>query len=166
MRTLFPLLFSPLFFSACTSAAPPPKEAEPTPSAAPAQETPSAKCLALANATRERKPNEPQKVGVRHILVMHTDSRKARETITRTREEACLRALAARDKILAGEDFDAILADYSDEPGAKDRRGSIGTVERSEVMAPFADAAFELSVGQMSDVVETASGFHLILRNE
>jgi NIMA-interacting peptidyl-prolyl cis-trans isomerase 1 len=39
-------------------------------------------------------------------------------------------------------------------------------VERREVAPPFADAAFELSVQQMSDVVETDRGFHLILRTE
>ena len=103
---------------------------------------------------------------MRHVLVKHKAAKNAPETVTRSREEACLRALEARDKMLAGADFDAIVTEYSDEKGAADRRGSLGSVERAEVAPPFADAAFELSIGQMSDVVETDFGFHLILRSE
>lgn len=131
-----------------------------------APETPADKCLALATVQRERKPNEPAKIAVRHVLVKHKAAKNPVETVTRTREEACLRALEARDKILAGADFDTIVTEYSDEKGAAARRGLVGTVERAEVAPPFADAAFELSIGQMSDVVETDSGFHLILRSE
>ncbi len=131
-----------------------------------APETPTDKCLALATVQRERKPSEPAKIAVRHVLVKHKAAKNPVETVTRTREDACLRALEARDKILAGADFDAIVTEYSDEPGAAARRGLVGTVERAEVAPPFADAAFELSIGQMSDVVETDFGFHLILRSE
>lgn len=136
------------------------------PRAANVQETPAQKCLAIAGAARDRKPNEPAKVGVRHVLVKYQGAKNAAETITRSREDACLRAMEARDKILAGADFDEIVKTYSDEAGAADRRGSLGVLERQEMAPPFADAAMELTVGQMSDVVETAFGFHLILRNE
>lgn len=129
-------------------------------------ETPAQKCLAIAGAQRERKPNEPAKVGVRHVLVKYQGAKNAPETITRTREEACLRAMEARDKMLAGADFDDVVKTYSDEAGAADRRGVVGVLERREMAPPFADAAMELTVGQMSDVVETEFGFHLILRNE
>lgn len=163
-RHLVPLLV-PLACAACASA-PPPKEAATTNETPAAPETPAEKCLALAGARRDRKADEPARVGVRHVLVKHKAAKNAPETVTRSREEACLRALEARDKMLAGADFDAIVTEYSDEKGAADRRGSLGSVERAEVAPPFADAAFELSIGQMSDVVETDFGFHLILRSE
>ena len=58
------------------------------------------------------------------------------------------------------------MKEYSEEPGAATREGSIGSVERNDLQKPFADAAFELGVNQLSDVVETESGFHVILRSE
>jgi peptidyl-prolyl cis-trans isomerase NIMA-interacting 1 len=161
------MLIGSILSAACSSA-PPPKAQGETQEApqAEAPATPEGKCLALAGAQRERKPNEPDRVGVRHVLVKYKGARNAAATISRTREEACLRALEARDKVLGGADFDAIVTEYSDEPGAAERRGALGTLERKDFAPPFADAAFELSIGQMSDVVETDFGFHLILRNE
>jgi NIMA-interacting peptidyl-prolyl cis-trans isomerase 1 len=165
-RRLLALSFGALVAAACASAPPPKTEGDVKPDAQAAPQSPAEKCLAIAGAARERKPNEPERVGVRHVLVKYKGAKNAADTITRTREEACLRALEARDKMLKGADFDAIVTEYSDEPGASERRGLVGTVERREVAPPFADAAFELSVQQMSDVVETDRGFHLILRTE
>jgi parvulin-like peptidyl-prolyl isomerase len=121
-------------------------------------------CLELANAPRERLASEPDEVHVRHLLVKHRDSKNPREGVTRTREEACERALALRDKVLAGADFDALVAEASDEAGAASRSGDLGSVRRADVVPAFADAAFSLELMQMSDVVETPSGFHLVLR--
>ncbi len=169
MRKLLPLLVSPLLSIACASAPPLPSSGAEGDTGAPvakAAETPAEKCLAIAGAVREKKANEPARVGVRHVLVKYRGAKNAAEAITRSREDACLRAMEARDKMLAGADFDAIVKEYSDEAGAADRRGVLGTLERREMAPPFADAAMELSIGQMSDVVETDFGFHLILRNE
>lgn len=167
-RKLVALAIGTLFAAACAGAPPPKTEGEAgaMPQGEAAPQSPAEKCLAVANVARDRKPDEPAKVGVRHVLVKHKGAKNAAETITRTREEACLRALEARDKMVAGADWDAIVTDYSDEPGAAERRGLVGVVERSELAQPFADAAFELAVQQMSDVVETDRGFHLILRTE
>ena len=164
--SLLALFLGTLAGAACAGAPPPKTEGGAKPEAPSAPQSPAEKCLAIAGGQRARQPNEPERVGVRHVLVKFKGAKNAAETITRTREEACLRAAEARDKLVAGADFDAIVAEYSDEPGAKERRGLVGVVTRSEVAAPFADAAFELSVQQMSDVVETDRGFHLILRTE
>lgn len=168
---LLALSIGTLLAAGCAGTPPPKAEGEGDAQAQPAEapaapQTPAEKCLATANAVRERKPGEPAKVGVRHVLVKFKGAKNAADTITRSREEACLRAMEARDKMVAGADWDAIVAEYSDEPGAAERRGLVGVVERSELAPPFADAAFELSVQQMSDVVETDRGFHLILRTE
>lgn len=135
-------------------------------SAAPAEASaPAAACLAAAAAKREARADEPSRIGVKHILVRHAGAERA-EGATRTREEACLRAMEARDKIRDGADFDEVVATYSEEAGAASRGGSLGTIERADVLPSFADAAFELDLHQLSDVVETRYGFHVIFRTE
>lgn len=167
-----------LVVAACGGAAPPPvaaptpPAAEPAPPSAAAPEAPSSnteavqQCLATANVKRAKFSGEPAKVGVRHVLVKHEGSKNADAAIKRTRQEACLRALEALGKIRETGDFEAAVKEYSDEPGAATRSGSIGTIQRPEVAKPFADAAFELGVNQISDIVETESGFHIIMRYE
>ena len=103
---------------------------------------------------------------MKHVLVEYAGAKRAAPSITRSREEACLRAMEARDKLRNGADFADVVKEYSDEPGAATRGGSIGTIERGDVAPPFADAAFELDVNQLSDVVETDFGFHVIFRTE
>ncbi len=124
------------------------------------------KCLATANAKRAKFSGEPAKVTLKHVLIKYKGAKNPVESVTRSREEACVRAMEARDKVVGGADFDAVVKEYSDEPGAETRNGSIGSVERASLQKPFADAAFELGVNQMSDIVETESGFHLIFRTE
>jgi len=129
-------------------------------------DSPADRCLAIAGAKRERKPDEPAKITARHILVKYAGAKKAPPTVTRTREEACLRALEAREKLEQGASFADVVATYSEEPGAATREGSLGTIQRTDVVAPFADAAFELGRGEVSHVVETDFGFHIIMRTE
>jgi parvulin-like peptidyl-prolyl isomerase len=165
-----------LFLVACAASPPPAApapassaqaEASPAPAPAPSVDaTAVQQCLAAAGAKRARFSGEPAKVGVKHVLVKYKGSKNAAATITRTREEACLRAVEVRDKIRNGGDWDALVKEYSDETGAATRAGSLGTVERKDLAKPFADAAFELSVNMLSDVVETEFGFHVIVRTE
>lgn len=132
----------------------------------PTFDSPADKCLAVADAKRERRPDEPAKVTVKHILVKYAGAKKADESITRTREDACLRAQEARSKLEQGASFTEIVNEYSEEPGAKSREGSVGPIQRSDVVPQFADAAFELKPGEVSHVVETNFGFHVIMRTE
>jgi peptidyl-prolyl cis-trans isomerase NIMA-interacting 1 len=125
---------------------------------------PAAECLAIAGAKRQQSPTEPSKITVRHVLVHHAGAKNVRAPVERTREEACLRALQARDELRAGADFVDVVKKYSDEPGAATRSGSVGTIERKDVAPPFADAAFELHPKEFSDVVESDFGFHVIMR--
>ncbi len=149
---------------ACSSSPEKPPDASPGPtSGAPSAED---ACLGVAASPRARGATEPESVTVSHVLVKHATSKNPKDGVTRTRGEACLRAAEARDKLRAGAPFEEIVAGYSDEPGAATRGGSIGAVKRADVLAPFADAAFELERAQLSDVVETEFGFHVILRTE
>jgi hypothetical protein len=147
----------------CGGSSPPGPTSSPAASSAPG---PVEACLALANAGRTRRPDEPTEVSVAHLLVQHVGSKRPREGIDRSREQACLRALEARDAVRGGLSFEDAVARYSDEAGASTRGGKLGAVGRADLVAPFADAAFELDRGQLSDVVETEHGFHVILRTD
>jgi parvulin-like peptidyl-prolyl isomerase len=101
-----------------------------------------------------------------HLLVMHKDSMRAAPGVTRTKEEAKKRAEEALGKIRGGANFDQIVSDYTDEPGGKDRKGSLGRFARRAMVKPFSDAAFALRPGQISGVVETSFGYHIIRRTQ
>ncbi len=126
----------------------------------------ASKCIANANKRPKAGSARPDKVRVSHVLVKHAASKRPKDGVTRSRGEACLRAAEARDKIVSGMTFDDAVKTYSDEDGAATRAGSLGDIEHGAVDEAFEDAAFDLSRGDMSDVVETPFGFHLILRTE
>lgn len=180
-----PTLIAPLLVAALVAAcggAPPPPAAAPPAATAPdaaaegaaPDEAASAggdpeaveRCLATANAKRAKFSGEPAKITAKHVLIKHKDAKNADEKITRGRGEACMRALSALEKLKQSGDFDAVVAEFSEEPGAASRGGSVGTVSRPDVAKSFADAAFELSIQQVSDVVESEFGFHIIMRTE
>lgn len=124
------------------------------------------RCLAEADVKRAPKPSEPDRIHVKHVLVRYVGARGASPSVTRSREQACLRAEEALGKLQAGTSFGDVVGAYSDEASASTRGGDIGEVERSDVAPPFADAAFELKPSEVSQVVETPYGFHVILRVE
>lgn len=76
---------------------------------------------------------------------------------------------AARDKAeelrkraAAGEDFDKLAKENSDEPGAKDSGGDLGWFGKGRMVKPFEEAAFKLKDNEISEVVESPFGFHVI----
>jgi parvulin-like peptidyl-prolyl isomerase len=119
--------------------------------------------LAEAAATREPKPDAPETIAVSHILVRHKDLDRAAGA-TRTRGEACLRAQAAREKLLAGADWSEVSKEFSDGGGATE--GKLGSVSKEQLDPTFAAAAFALDAGELSHVVETERGFHVIARTD
>ncbi len=68
---------------------------------------------------------------------------------------------AIRDSIQAGASFEEMAKKYS-EDGSADKGGELGFFKRGELVASFEEAAYKLEPGQMSDVVESEFGYHLI----
>ncbi len=106
----------------------------------------------------------PAQIEASHVLVMYHGSMRAPESVTRTRAEALTRARDVLRRARAGEDFTGLARQFSDEPGASERGGALGTFGRGMMVGPFENAAFSLRVGQISDLVETPFGFHVIKR--
>ncbi|EDV92462.1 putative peptidyl-prolyl cis-trans isomerase dodo [Drosophila grimshawi] len=103
-----------------------------------------------------------------HLLVKHKGSRRPsswrEENITRTKEEAQMLLEIYRNKIVNREaTFEELARSYSDCSSAK-RGGDLGKFGRGQMQAPFEKAAFALKVGQLSDIVDTDSGLHIIVR--
>ncbi|HMI83569.1 MAG TPA: peptidylprolyl isomerase [Polyangiaceae bacterium] len=107
-----------------------------------------------------------EEISAQHLLVMYQGSKSAPRTIKRSREEARARATEALDAIKRGQDFDKVVSAYTDEPGGAARRGALGKFSRDRMVKAFSDAAFALEVGEISTVIESPFGFHVIRRLE
>jgi peptidyl-prolyl cis-trans isomerase SurA len=76
--------------------------------------------------------------------------------------EARQKLLDIRSQILAGKSFSVLAIMYSEDPESAKKGGEIGFMAREELEKPYADAAFSLTMGTVSKIVETRFGFHII----
>ena len=70
--------------------------------------------------------------------------------------------LSYRERVLRGERFGALARLYSDDPGSASKGGDLGFVERGTLYPEFEAAAFNLKTGEISQVVKTQAGYHII----
>lgn len=109
--------------------------------------TPDAAKALYDQTVKALKPEE--EVHARHILVDN---------------EADAKKIATRVK--GGEDFAKIAGETSKDPGSKAEGGDLGWFTKERMVAPFAEAAFKMSPGQVSDPVKTQFGWHVIKLEE
>lgn len=114
----------------------------------------------------QQRAGEPLEVAARHILVAYKGAEHARPYVTRSREEALALAEELRTRVLGGEDFAVVAKENSDDAGSAAMGGDLGTFRREEMVPEFSDAAFAIQPGDVSKVVESAFGFHVIQRTE
>lgn len=96
-------------------------------------------------------------VRARHIVFLVT-----RHAPPTEREHARRAAEAARARAVASEDFVALVRELTTEPGGKERGGDLSYFGRGRMVSEFETAAFALQPGDISDVVESPFGYHVI----
>jgi len=104
-----------------------------------------------------------QKIRVAHILVTYAGVGQLIE-VQRTRDAALKRAMDADFRAKQGEDFAALAQQYSDDEPTAKKGGTLPPFRAGQTVPEFEDAAFRLKPGEVSDVVETMFGFHVIKR--
>ncbi|TID14522.1 peptidyl-prolyl cis-trans isomerase ssp-1 [Venturia nashicola] len=113
---------------------------------------------------------QEDKIRCAHLLIKHRESRRPsswRESrIVRTKEEAMQTLLGHEQRIRAGSDTLGELAMVESDCSSARKRGDLGFFGKGDMQKEFEDAAFALKPGEVSHVVETASGLHLIERLE
>jgi peptidyl-prolyl cis-trans isomerase C len=97
-----------------------------------------------------------EQIGAKHILVTVQENEPADSV---AKKQAKIEGLLARVK--AGEDFSALAREYSDCPSAPEG-GDLGYFSQGRMVKPFEEAAFSLKDGEVSNVVKTVYGFHII----
>jgi peptidyl-prolyl cis-trans isomerase D len=101
----------------------------------------------------------PEEVKVSHILLKFpsTTPTPADIAATRKRAEDVLKQVQAKP-----QDFAALAKKYSQDDGSAPQGGELGFIQRNQTVANFEKAAFSLPVGQISGLVQTEYGFHII----
>jgi len=94
---------------------------------------------------------------VRHILLLTQGKSDAEKVEAHKKMEELL--VRARN----GEDFAALAKEYSEDPGSKENGGLYEDFERGAMVKSFEDAAFSVPIGEISDIVETSYGYHILL---
>jgi parvulin-like peptidyl-prolyl isomerase len=105
---------------------------------------------------------QPELAHVRHILLMTIDPETRTPLLTNTVAAKRKQIDDLHKRALAGEDFAALAKQYSDDPGSKENGGELQPFPRGQMLPEFEAAAFALTNNQVSDVVISAYGFHII----
>lgn len=92
---------------------------------------------------------------LRHILVSVKPSAEAKK-------KALDKIKEAQQKLNEGMDFAEVAKAYSDDPGSAENGGDLGFTQRGDFVKEFEEVAFSLDPGEVSDIVESSFGYHII----
>lgn len=81
-------------------------------------------------------------------------------------QRALDKILELKERIEVGDDFELLATLYSEDPGSSDEGGALGLMPRGSFVPEFEAAAFKLQDGEVSDIVKTQFGYHLIKLNK
>jgi len=98
----------------------------------------------------------PEQVKASHILVKVDENSNKQK-----KDEAFKKIQSIQGKIKNGGDFASLAKEHSDCP-SRQQGGDLGFFKRGQMVKPFEDTAFSLNVGEISDIVSTRFGFHII----
>ncbi len=98
----------------------------------------------------------PERVKVRHILIMTANKPADQKAKLKVKAEDILKQLKA------GADFAELAKKYSDDTGTAAKGGELGWIVRGQTVANFENTAFRLKPGELSDVISTEYGFHIV----
>jgi foldase protein PrsA len=112
---------------------------------------------AVTEAEIQKAYQQDKTASVRHILLL-TEGKTPQEKAEIRKKMEDILARARK-----GEDFAALAKQYSEDPGSKDNGGLYENFGRGQMVKPFEEAAFSVPVGQISDIVETKYGYHILL---
>ncbi len=99
----------------------------------------------------------PNRVHVQHILFMTVGKTTDAEV-----EEVKKKAEDVLKQVKKGGKFEDLAKKYSEDPGSKDKGGDLSWITQGQTVPEFEKTAFSLSPGQVSDLVKTQYGFHII----
>jgi len=145
------------------------KKAAPADDAAPSVpvvSAPAPSTTPTATAAPSASAAAPDTIAAQHVLVAWKGAKGAPKGVTRSKADAKKRAEEVVTKAKGGTDFSALVSEFTDDEGTKERQGSLGKFNRASKVKAFADAAFALAVGEISAPVESEFGFHVIKRNQ
>ncbi|KAH9923164.1 rotamase-domain-containing protein [Epithele typhae] len=112
--------------------------------------------------------NRPAQVRASHLLVKHSGSRRPSSwkepNIVRSKEEAIEILKGYASEINGSPETFAELASQHSDCSSHAQGGDLGFFKPGQMQKPFEDATYALNVGQISDIISTDSGVHLILR--
>ena len=98
----------------------------------------------------------PERVHVRHILLKTTDKQPAEIPQIQAKAEDLLKQLKA------GGNFETLARKYSEDPGSGAKGGDLGWIVREQTVKAFENAAFSLKPNELSGVIKTEYGFHIL----
>jgi peptidyl-prolyl cis-trans isomerase C len=109
----------------------------------------------------EAELKTPEMVQARHILFRVVDNASEEE-----KQKSLKKAEEILDKIKSGEDFAQLASEFSEDTVTKTNGGDLGVFARGRMVKSFEDAAFALEQGEVSEIVETPFGYHIIKVDE